>query len=153
MDELQPRDFSFNAPYGACPDCSGIGSREEVDASLVVPDSSLTLSEGAIAPFKSGNYYPQVLKAVALHMGCDENTPWEDMPKKVQKALLEGLGEEKVRVDYTTVDGRNTYWFIEWEGALAAVMRKYQEAQSDTQREKLQSYFAVVPCPTCGGNA
>ena len=151
MDELQPRDFSFNAPYGACPDCSGIGSREEVDASLVVPDPSLTLSEGAIAPFKSGNYYPQVLKAVALHMGCDENTPWENMPKKVQKALLEGLGEEKVRVDYTTVDGRNTYWFIEWEGALAAVMRKYQEAQSDTQREKLQSYFAVVPCPTCGG--
>ena len=151
MDELQPRDFSFNAPYGACPDCSGIGSREEVDASLVIPDPSLTLSEGAIAPFKSGNYYPQVLRAVALHMGCDENTPWEDMPKKVQKALLEGLGEEKVRVDYTTVDGRNTYWFIEWEGALAAVMRKYQEAQSDTQRDKLQSYFAVVPCPTCGG--
>ncbi len=151
MDELQPRDFSFDARYGACPDCSGIGSREEVDASLVVPDSSLTLSEGAIAPFKSGNYYPQVLKAVALHMGCDENTPWEDMPKKVQKALLEGLGEEKVRVDYTTVDGRNTYWFIEWEGALAAVMRKYQEAQSDTQREKLQSYFAVVPVPHVRG--
>ena len=151
MDELQPRDFSFNAPYGACPDCSGIGSREEVDESLVVPDPSLTLAQGAIAPFKNGNYYPQVLAAVARHLGCDEKTPWEDMPRKVQQGILHGLGEEKVQVDYVTVDGRNTYWFLEWEGALAAVMRRYQEAQSDSQREKLQSYFAVVPCQTCGG--
>ncbi len=151
MDELQPRDFSFNAPYGACPDCSGIGSREEVDESLVVPDPSLTLAEGAIAPFKNGNYYPQVLAAVARHLGCDENTPWEDMPRKVQQGLLHGLGDEKVQVDYVTVDGRNTYWFLEWEGALAAVMRRYQEAQTDSQREKLQSYFAVVPCQTCSG--
>ena len=151
MDELQPRDFSFNAPYGACPDCLGIGSREEVDASLVVPDPSLSLAEGVIAPFRTGNYYPQVLRAVAKHLGVDEDTPWEDMPKKAQDALLHGLGKEKVRVDYVTVDGRETYWCIEWEGALAAVMRRYQEAQSDAQREKLQSYFAIVPCATCGG--
>ncbi len=151
MDELQPRDFSFNAPYGACPDCSGIGSREEVDESLVVPDPSLTLSEGCIAPFKNGNYYPQVLAAVAHHLGSDENTPWEDMPKKVQKGIMHGLGSQKVRVDYHTVDGRDTYWYLEWEGAIAAVMRRYQEAQSDTQREKLQSYFAVIPCQTCQG--
>ena len=151
MDELQPRDFSFNAPYGACPDCSGIGSREEVDPSLVVPDPSLTLEEGAIAPFKTGNYYPQVLRAVARHMGTDENTPWEDMPKEAQHALLYGLGSEKVRVDYLTVDGRETYWYIKWEGVLEAVMRRYQEAKSDAQREKLSSYFAIVPCPTCKG--
>ncbi len=151
MDELQPRDFSFNAPYGACPDCSGIGSREEVDESLLVPDSSLSIAEGCIAPFKNGNYYPQVLAAVARHLGCDENTPWEDMPKKVQRSIMHGLGSEKVKVDYVTVDGRNTYWYLEWEGALAAVMRRYQEAQSDTQREKLQSYFAIVPCQTCRG--
>ena len=151
MDELQPRDFSFNAPYGACPDCLGIGSREEVDASLVVPDPSLSLNEGAIAPFKTGNYYPQVLRAVAAHLGTDADTPWEDMPAKAQRGLLEGLGKDKVRVDYVTVDGRETYWYIEWEGALAAVQRRYQEAQSDAQREKLASYFAVVPCQTCGG--
>ena len=151
MDELQPRDFSFNAPYGACPDCLGIGSREEVDASLVVPDPSLSLNEGAIAPFKTGNYYPQVLRAVAAHLGTDADTPWEDMPKKAQDGLLHGLGKDKVRVDYVTVDGRETYWYIEWEGALAAVQRRYQEAQSDAQREKLASYFAIVPCPTCGG--
>ena len=151
MDELQPRDFSFNAPYGACPDCLGIGSREEVDPRLVVPDPSLSLAEGAIMPFKNGNYYPQVLAAVVRHMGADEHTPWGDLPKKVQHALLHGLGAEKVRVDYTTVDGRETYWYLEWEGALAAVMRKYQEAQSDSQREKLSQYFAIVPCATCGG--
>ena len=151
MDELQPRDFSFNAPYGACPDCLGIGSRDEVDPSLVVPDPSLTLNEGVIAPFKSGNYYPQVLRAVAQHVGTDADTPWEDMPKKAQKALLHGLGNEKVRVDYRTVDGRDTYWYIEWEGVLAAVKRRYTEAQSDAQREKLSAYFATVPCETCGG--
>ncbi|NGM16676.1 excinuclease ABC subunit UvrA [Eggerthellaceae bacterium zg-893] len=151
MDELEPRDFSFNAPYGACPDCLGIGSKEEVDPTLVVPDPSLTLAEGAVKPFKSGNYYPQVLRAVALHMGTDENTPWEDMPKKAQKALLYGLGKQKVRVDYVTIDGRETYWFIEWEGALAAVQRRYQEAQSDSQREKLSSYFSIIPCSTCQG--
>ncbi len=151
MDELEPRDFSFNAPYGACPDCLGIGSKEEVDPTLVVPDPSLTLAEGAVKPFKSGNYYPQVLRAVALHMGTDENTPWEDMPKKAQKALLCGLGKQKVRVDYVTIDGRETYWYIEWEGALAAVQRRYQEAQSDSQREKLSSYFSIIPCSTCQG--
>lgn len=151
MDELQPRDFSFNAPYGACPDCLGIGSREEVDASLVVPDPSLSLDEGVITPFKTGNYYPQVLRAVAGHLGVSSTTPWEDMPKKVQDALLYGLGTEKVRVDYVTVDGRETYWYIEWEGVLAAVQRRYQEAQSDNQREKLSEYFAIVPCKTCGG--
>lgn len=151
MDELQPRDFSFNAPYGACPDCLGIGSREEVDASLVVPDPSLSLAEGVIAPFKTGNYYPQVLRAVAQHMGVSADMPWEDMPKKAQDAILHGLGEEKVRVDYVTVDGRETYWFIDWEGALTAVKRRYQEAQSDNQRDKLSEYFAIVPCQTCGG--
>ncbi len=151
MDELQPRDFSFNAPYGACPDCLGIGSRDEVDPSLVVPDPSLSLAQGALAPFRTGNYYPQVLRAVALHCGVTENTPWEDMPTSAQKALLYGLGKEKIRVDYVTVDGRNTYWYITWEGALDAVQRRYQEAQSDSQREKLSAYFATIPCQTCKG--
>lgn len=151
IDELQPRDFSFNAPYGACPDCLGIGSRDEVDPSLVIPDPSLTLAQGAVAPFKNGNYYPQVLRAVALHMGEDENTPWEDLRPKTQRALLQGLGKEKVRVDYRTVDGRDTYWFIEWEGIVEAVKRRYADAQSDAQREKLGAYFATVPCESCGG--
>ncbi|ANE22662.1 excinuclease ABC subunit A [Denitrobacterium detoxificans] len=152
MDELQPRDFSFNAPYGACPDCLGIGSREEVDPSLIIPDPSLSLNQGVVAPLSSGNYYPQVLRAVAKHLGYDADTPWEDFSRKAQKALMEGLPEkEKVRVDYHTVDGRETYWFIEWEGIRAAVMNRYKEASSDRQREKYEKYFAVVPCATCGG--
>lgn len=151
MDELQPRDFSFNAPYGACPDCLGIGSREEVDPSLVVPDKSLSLNEGAIAPFKTGNYYPQVMRAVLDHFGVNADTPFEDIPNNVQKALLYGVPNEKIRVDYLTVDRRETYWFIEWEGVCAAVMHRYKEASSDRQRQKYEQYFAIIPCATCGG--
>ena len=151
MDELQPRDFSFNAPYGACPDCAGLGSREEVDPSLLVPDPSLSLNEGAIAPFATGNYYPQILRAVCLHMGADPGTPWEDLPKKVRDALLFGIKKEKVRVDYVTVDGRETYWNIDWEGACEAVLGRYKDAQSDSQRDKYGKYFATIPCATCGG--
>lgn len=151
MAELQPRDFSFNAPYGACPDCLGIGSREEVDPSLVVPDKSLSLNEGAIAPFKTGNYYPQVMRAVLDHFGVSADTPFEDIPNNVQKALLYGVPNEKIRVDYLTVDGRETYWFIEWEGVCAAVMHRYKEASSDRQRQKYEQYFAIIPCATCGG--
>lgn len=151
MDELEPRDFSFNAPYGSCPDCYGIGSKEEVDASMMISDTSLSIEEGAIAPFKSGNYYPQVLNAVVRHMGEDPATPWEDLRSKTQKAVLEGCGSDRVRVDYHTLDGRNTYWYIEWEGVIEAVRRKYAEADTDAKREKLQSYFATVPCKTCKG--
>ena len=150
IDELQPRDFSFNAPYGACPECLGIGSRDEVDPQLVVPDKTLSLNEGVIQPFKSGNYYPQVLAAVLKHVGASPDTPWEDLPKKAQNALMHGV-KGRVRVDYVTVDGRNTYWYIEWHGALKAVEDKLSEAGSDRQRERMEAYFATVPCKTCGG--
>ena len=150
IDKLEPRDFSFNAPYGACPDCTGIGSREEVDPDLIIPDKTLSLSEGAIAPFKSGNYFPQVLRAVAYHLGADDLTPWEDLPAKVRKGILYGV-KGRVRVDYHTVDGRDTYWYIEWYGAIKAIEEKLHDAGSDMQREKYQAYFATVPCQTCGG--
>ena len=151
MNELQPRDFSFNAPYGACPDCLGIGSREEVDPSLTIPDPSLSIAEGAVAPFKSGNYYPQVLAAVARHLGYDEYTPWEDFSKQARNKLMYGIHGQKIRVDYHTLDGRETYWFITWEGIVDAVQNRYAEASSDQARERLQQYFSIVPCETCGG--
>ena len=150
MDELQPRDFSFNAPYGACPECLGLGSRDEVDPALVIPDQTLSLNEGAIAPFKSGNYYPQVLNAVLKHVGASPDTPWEDLPKKAQNAVLYGV-KGRVRVDYVTVDGRNTYWYINWNGALKAVEEKLGDANSDRQRERMQAYFSTIPCSSCGG--
>ncbi|MGN1361554.1 MAG: excinuclease ABC subunit UvrA [Eggerthellaceae bacterium] len=151
IDELQPRDFSFNAPYGACPDCAGIGVKDQIDPALIVPDPSLSVAEGAIAPFKTGNYYPQVLRAVLHHLGQSEDTPWEDLPKKVRDAVMHGIKNQKVRVDYVTVDGRETYWNIDWEGIVEAVSTRYREAQSDRQREKLGAYFATVPCTSCNG--
>ena len=151
MDELQPRDFSFNAPYGACPDCLGIGSREEVDPDLVVPDPSLSLDEGCIAPFKTGNYYPQVMAAVLFHYGVPTDTPWADIPAKIRKIMLYGAGDEQIRVDYVTVDGRNTHWNITWPGVIAGIEERYQEAKSDRQRDKYGRYFNIVPCSSCGG--
>ncbi|MCL4078870.1 excinuclease ABC subunit UvrA [Coriobacteriia bacterium Es71-Z0120] len=152
MDELQPRDFSFNAPYGACPVCSGLGSRMEVDPDLVVPDPTLTVAEGAIKPFSGNlNYYPQLLEAVARHLGADVDTPWKDLPETVREKLLHGLGDERIRLDYVTRDGRETFWYTRYEGALNAVMRRYQESESEQVKEKLEEYMALVPCPACGG--
>ncbi|MBC7266161.1 MAG: excinuclease ABC subunit UvrA [Coriobacteriia bacterium] len=152
MDELQPRDFSFNAPYGACPVCSGLGSRMEVDPDLVVPDPTLTIAEGAIKPFSGNlNYYPQLLEAVARHLGSDVDTPWKDLPESVREKLLHGLGDERIRLDYVTRDGRETFWYTRYEGALNAVMRRYHESDSEQVKEKLEEYMALIPCPACGG--
>ncbi|MBN2848255.1 MAG: excinuclease ABC subunit UvrA, partial [Coriobacteriia bacterium] len=152
MDELAPRDFSFNSPYGACPDCLGIGSRLEPDPDLIVPDPTLTIAEGAIKPYSGNlNYYPQLVEAAAKHIGVGIDTPWEDLPEEARHKLLHGFGAEKIRLDYITRDGRETYWFTTYEGALSSVMRRHEETESDTSKEKLEEYMAVIPCATCGG--
>ena len=152
MDELAPRDFSFNGPYGACPDCNGLGSRLEADPALVVPDPTRTLAEGAIAPFTPGmNYYPQLVAAVAKHLGVGTDVPWGELPQQVQTALLNGLGDERIRVDYVTRDGRETHWYSRYEGALASTMRRFEESESESVKDKLQEFMAVIPCKTCGG--
>ena len=152
MDELAPRDFSFNAPYGACPDCLGIGSRLEPDPDLVVPDPSLSIAEGAIKPYSGNlNYYPQLVEAAAKHIGVGIDTPWEDLPEDARHKLLHGFGDDKIRLDYITRDGRETYWYTKYEGALSSVMRRHEETESDTSKEKLEEYMAVIPCATCGG--
>ncbi|MCG2807988.1 MAG: excinuclease ABC subunit UvrA [Coriobacteriia bacterium] len=152
MDELAPRDFSFNSPYGACPDCPGLGSRLEADSDLIVPDGSLSLAKGAIKPFSGGmNYYPQLVAAAAKHLGVDVNTPWDELPAKARKVLLEGLGDTRIRVDYLTRDGRETHWSSKYEGALTSVMRRHEETESDASRDKLEEYMAVTPCKSCGG--
>lgn len=151
LNNLEPRDFSFNAPYGSCPDCLGIGSNEEPDPDLIVPNPELSIAEGAIEPFKNGNYYPQLLRAVLKHMGEKATTPYCKLKKATQNAIMNGLGATQVRVDYHTLDGRNTYWKKTWEGVLAAVEERYMDASSDKQREKLAKYFSIVPCQTCHG--
>jgi excinuclease ABC subunit A len=152
MDELAPRDFSFNSPYGACPECLGLGNRLEVDPDLVVPDATLTLAEGAIRPFAGNlNYYPQLVEAAAKHLGADADTPWRDLSDEVRESLLDGMGDTRIRLDYVTRDGRETYWFTKYEGALGSVMRRYDETESEGVKEKLEEYMAVIPCKTCGG--
>jgi len=152
MDELAPRDFSFNSPYGACPDCAGLGSRLEVDPDLIIPDGTLSLEEGAIKPFATGmNYYPQLVAAAARHLGVGTDVPWEELPAEARRRLMGGLGDERIRIDYVTRDGRETHWYSRYEGALASVMRRFQESDSEAVKEKLEEYMAVIPCQTCGG--
>jgi excinuclease ABC subunit A len=152
MDEPQPRDFSFNSPYGACPDCTGLGSRLEPDPDLIIPDHSMSLGEGAIKPFSGGmTYYPQLVAAVAKHFGASEDASWSDLPKKVRDAFLYGMGDERIRIDYVTRDGRQTHWYSRFEGAVNAVKRRWEETESEGSREKLEEYMSIVPCATCGG--
>ena len=152
IDDLQPRDFSFNAPYGACPDCDGIGTRRIVDAQALIEDPSLSVAQGVFGSiFGHSNYYPQVLAAVCRHLGADPDTPWEKLPKKVQDSLLDGLGSTKVRVDYRTRDGRDTHWFTTFAGVRSVLFEKYQETTSDTMKVHLEKYIREVPCPTCHG--
>ena len=151
IDKPQPRDFSFNAPYGACPDCLGLGSRDEIDSKLIIPDPSLSISQGAIAPFSTGNYYPQVFEAVLKHFKASPDTPWEDLPVKVKNGMLKGVKDTKIKIEYTTVDGRDTYWYLQWDGVLDAVSKKFTEAQTDNMREKFGRYFSTVACKSCSG--
>jgi excinuclease ABC subunit A len=152
MDELAPRDFSFNSPYGACPECAGLGNKLEADPDLVVPDPTLTLADGAIKPFSGNlNYYPQLVEAAAKHLGADIDTPWNVLSKKVRETLLNGLGEARIRIDYVTRDGRETFWFTKYEGALRSVMRRYEESESEQVKDKLQEYMALIPCKACHG--
>ncbi len=150
-EELNPRDFSFNAPYGACPDCMGIGFKREVDPDLIIPDPKLSISEGAcVALSMRSNFIPQILNAVAVHLGVDINTPFCDYPRKVQNAFLYGL-PDRVMVDYHTRDGRDTHWTYKWEGLVAMVNEKYESAEGESTRAKYEEYFATIPCPSCGG--
>ncbi|MDR3308303.1 MAG: excinuclease ABC subunit UvrA [Coriobacteriales bacterium] len=152
MDELEPRDFSFNAPYGACPECLGLGFKNEVDPSLVIPNPSLSLAQGACAVINnSSNYYPQILAAVAKHLGVSLETPWEDYPLPIRRAFMEGLGSTKIRIDYVTRDGRDTHWFYRWEGLIEVVMQRHRDTQSEITKQRLEEYMAVTPCKACGG--
>ena len=152
IDDLQPRDFSFNAPYGACPDCDGLGFRKIVDAAALIEDPSLSVSEGVFGSlFGHSNYYPQILAAVCKHVGVSDQTPWSDLPEEAQNVLLDGLGATKVRVDYVTRDGRNTHWFTTYSGVRKILFDKYQETTSETMKTHLEKYIREVPCSTCHG--
>ncbi|MCQ2752511.1 MAG: excinuclease ABC subunit UvrA, partial [Coriobacteriales bacterium] len=152
LDELAPRDFSFNAPYGACPDCLGLGFKNEINANLLIPNKNLSIPEGAIQGISAtSNYYPQMFAALVKHCNDDIDLPWNKLKKKTKDAILYGLGREKIRIDYVTRDGRDTYWFTRWHGILRELMRKYDESTSDKTKAKLENYMTINACSTCKG--
>jgi excinuclease ABC subunit A len=153
FDELEPRSFSFNSPWGACPDCTGLGTKLEVDPELIVPDGSKSLSEGAIAPWGSGqnsDYFDRMIEALGEAIGFRMDTPWSKLPAKARQALLYGH-ETQVHVRYKNRYGRERSYYTDFEGAIRWVERRHAEAESDSSREKFAGYMQEVPCPSCGG--
>jgi excinuclease ABC subunit A len=154
FEDLEPRSFSFNSPYGACPTCTGLGIRKEVDPELIVPDPSLSLADGALAPWSSGHhleYFGRLLQAVADDMGFKLTTPFEKLPAKAQKAVLHGSGEVQVHVRYRNRYGRDRAYYTSYEGVIPFVERRFAEAETDTSRERFEGYMREVPCPACDG--
>jgi excinuclease ABC subunit A len=153
IDELEPRSFSFNSPFGACPDCTGLGTHNEVDPELVVPDPERSLAEGAIAPWATGQtseYFERLLQGVADVEGFDLDTPWEKLTARAQKAVLHGLTEQ-VHVHYRNRYGRDRSYYASYEGVVPWIERRYAETDSDYSREKYEGYMREVPCPACQG--
>ena len=152
IDDLQPRDFSFNAPYGACPECDGLGFKKVVDAEALIEDPNLSVDEGVFGSFfGKSNYYPQIFNALCLHLGVDPSTPWKKLPAKVRRVFLDGLGNDKMRVDYHTKDGRDTYWFTKFSGVRNILYERYTESESESTRAKLEKYIREEPCTACHG--
>ncbi|WP_367137197.1 excinuclease ABC subunit UvrA [Saccharothrix sp. HUAS TT1] len=153
IEDLEPRSFSFNSPYGACPACTGIGVRKEVDPELVVPDDELSLAEGAIAPWASGQtaeYFTRLLESLGLAIGFRMDTPWRQLPAKVQKAVLHGV-DEQVNVRYKNRYGRERSYYANFEGVIPFLERRQEQTESEYMREKYEGYMREVPCPTCQG--
>ncbi|MFF4417926.1 excinuclease ABC subunit UvrA [Streptosporangium sp. NPDC001559] len=153
FEELEPRSFSFNSPFGACPECTGLGVRMEVDPELVVPDPEKTLEDGALSPWAGGHtsdYFVRLIEALGLATGFTLGTPWERLPKKAQKALLYGH-DEQVHVRYSNRYGRQRSYYTTFEGVIPWVQRRHAESESDGMREKYEGYMREIPCPACQG--
>jgi len=150
--DIEPRMFSFNNPHGACPDCSGLGTRNYFDAEQVVPNPELCLRDGAIVPWDSrtGYYYQALLEALAIHYEFDIRKPFNKLPEKIQKIILHGSGEESVRFFYDQGERRHFYE-KPFEGVITNLERRYRETDSDGVRENLERFMSVIPCPTCEG--
>ena len=152
ISEIEPRLFSFNNPFGACPECGGLGVEQHIDADLVIPDRDATLRKGAIAPWakSSSPYYIQTLDALAKHYRFTIDSKWKDLPKKTQDAILYGSGEDDVKFVYD--DGLRGYMTKKpFEGVITNLERRFKETESEWAREDLQKYFTDVPCAACHG--
>ena len=152
FDEMAPRNFSFNSPYGACPTCDGLGTRLEVDPELVVPDTDLSVSEGALAPWASATleYWNRVIDSVAEAHDIDLDTPFRRLPKKQRDVLLYG-SDEQIHVRYKNRYGRQRSYWTTYEGVVTNVDRRHRETDSESQREKLEQFMREIPCRACRG--
>ena len=155
VGEIEPRNFSFNSPHGACPTCSGLGVQMELDPELVVANRRLTINEGAIVPFQrlstTLTWYRRRLEALGEAFGFDLDTPLEDLDERQWSALMEGAGDDAIRVSYRTRRGRDRQYDISWEGVVPSLERRYRETESDWVRSDLERYMVSVPCPACRG--
>ncbi|WP_233126070.1 excinuclease ABC subunit UvrA [Rothia sp. ND6WE1A] len=154
IDEIEPRAFSFNSPFGACSACDGIGSKLQVDEELVIPNADLTLGEGAIAPWSQGKatteYWLRLLKGLGKEVGFDLNTPWKDLPARAKKAVLNGK-DFKVTVSYKNRFGRERRYTSGFEGVYAYIKRKHEETESDWSKDRYEQYMRNVACEACNG--
>jgi excinuclease ABC subunit A len=153
FDELAPRNFSFNSPYGACERCDGLGTRFEVDPELVIADEDLSIDDGAIAPWSGyrGEFFARVLDAVGEEYGFSTSTPWKKLKKAQQKAVLYGTGKAQVLVRYKNRYNRTREYKTRYEGVIPWLERRHTEAESDRSREQIEGYMREVPCGACGG--
>jgi len=151
--ELEPRIFSFNSPHGACPVCTGLGSQMEIDPELVVPDPTLSIGEGAIAPWaaSASEYYDQLIEAIAQRYEVDLDTPWEDLPDASRDFFLYGTNGDRVQVSYRNRFGRRRSYNTRFEGIVPGLARRYRETESELSREKIEEYMTLRPCPECHG--
>ena len=153
FEELEPRNFSFNSPYGACVSCDGLGTRFEVDPELVIPNPKLSLQEGVIAPWSSGRskYFQLLIRAVAEENAIAMETPWHKLSSKSKKLILNGIGKKKITVNYTNRYGRSRNFQATFEGVIPNLRRRHLEADTDKQREQIEGYMREIPCPDCRG--
>jgi excinuclease ABC subunit A len=154
LPELQPRIFSFNAPHGACPRCTGLGSQQEIDPDLLVPDPGLSIDDGALVPWSIGGssgFYEAVIQAIADRYEIDTSTPWRELSDDDRDRFLYGTGGERIYVQYRNRMGRRRQYMLAFDGIVASLQRRYKETDSSQQRERIEEYMSFRPCPVCKG--
>ncbi len=154
LPELQPRVFSFNAPHGACPRCTGLGSQQEIDPDLLVPDPGISIDDGALVPWSVGGssgFYEAVIQAIADRYEIDTSKPWQELTDEEQRWFLYGTDGERVYVQYRNRMGRRRQYMLAFDGIVASLERRYKETDSSQQRERIEEYMSLRPCPVCKG--
>jgi excinuclease ABC subunit A len=153
LPELEPRIFSFNSPHGACPRCTGLGAQLEIDPDLLVPDTSISLAEGALVPWSVGNggFYEGIVQAICDRYEIDPDTPWRELTPEQQDLFLHGTKGDRLYVTYRNRMGRKRQYAMAFEGLVKSLERRYRETDSSQQRERIEEYMSFRPCPQCGG--